>query len=438
MVLVMGVLITFLPMQRAQALVALKAMVTISQSGVATERKQRVKAALALLVLLMDVCYRVSMFLHTLHQWLLDIKLALKEKEVSADVRKDLVAVAVKVKWLWEGSTRLAMDHLMGTLGDIHSLLLSPCGGSGVPVSPGGPGGRSVAKRCQETIGDTPGPCTEQRTAPSCGETRNGSSVTGTPEQPEGTWGKPDPGAVCDTTSHRPSHPDLLRPGTRCELATSKLIYSFKSCCHECLPVAVTGVSKQIQDFLIIGQNSDRDLGLSVLPTVVSANCDKELRVLALARKAPMVIQPKTPIAIAIAWPMNINKGAGYRETPSEGFSPAPNVRWVKHITSEEPKLECSLTYSDKTVKITGMLDTGADVTVIFHKHWPREWKLMETYCVLRGIEGDTICKQSKITITVTGPEGKTANIQPCVGKCSTVWGRDVLSQWRTKMEVDS
>ncbi|TRZ05389.1 hypothetical protein HGM15179_021718, partial [Zosterops borbonicus] len=203
-------LTSFLVAHKARVAAAVKAMVTTRQAGVATKRGQRV-AARVLVVRLAYVCYRASLFLFMLQQQLEDIKLALKEKEVSADVREDLVAAVVKVKWLWEGSTCLAMHHLMGTLGDIHNLLSSPCGGSGGlgspggPVSPGGPSGRSVAKRCQETIRDSPRPCTEQRTAPSCDETCNGSSMMGTPEQPKGTWGKPEPGAVCDTTSHCPS-----------------------------------------------------------------------------------------------------------------------------------------------------------------------------------------------------------------------------------------
>ncbi|TRZ05794.1 hypothetical protein HGM15179_021313 [Zosterops borbonicus] len=158
---------SFLKAHRAGVTEVVKAVVTISQSRVATERRQRATVACTLLGCFGYMCYRVSTFLNMLHQWLLDFEMALKEKELFADVFEDL-AVEVKVEWVWEGSTRLAMDHLMGTLGDIHNLLSSPCGGPGGPVSPGGPGGRSVAKRCQETIEDTPGPCKKQRTAPSC------------------------------------------------------------------------------------------------------------------------------------------------------------------------------------------------------------------------------------------------------------------------------
>ncbi|XP_066064118.1 uncharacterized protein [Chamaea fasciata] len=447
-------------------------------------RGWRVKDALGLLVRFVGVCVTASELPRKLQECLKSIEDALKRtQEVSCNVPRILVDEVNKFEWLWEGSARLARDHLLGTLGDIHDLLLSPFGSSispgssggpgdssgpvspagsdgpcgpsspsgtvssdgpnspGGPSSPGDPGGRSVAKRRQEAIEDTPMPCKKQRTAPSCGETSNSSSMAGTPEQPEGTWGKPEPGAVCETASRLPKHPDVLPPGTRCELATSKLVRFIKDTCRECIHIGVTGISKHRQDFLIIGKDSNKTLGLSVIPAVVSANCDEELKVLALFHEAPLVIEPKTPIAIAIALPMNRNERAGYREIPCEGFNPVPNDRWVKQITKEQPELECSLTHmeSGETVQITGMLDTGADVTAISHGHWPSDWNLGPPECLLTGFGGATECKQSKSEITVTGPEGKTADIRPyVVWDNSTVWGRDVMFQWRAKMELDS
>ncbi|XP_066063119.1 uncharacterized protein [Chamaea fasciata] len=432
---------SFLVSHTTWAVVAFKVIKASSQVWAAARRGQRAKVAQVLLGRLLVECSRASMYVCMLRRQLQDVELALKKKEAPADAREDLVAAVVKVKWLWEGSTRLAMHHLMGTLGDIHNLLLSPYGGSGGPVCPGGPGGSSMARRRQEAIEDILRPRQEKCRAPSWGETSNGSSTTGTPEQPEDTWGKPEPGAVCETAGRLPKHPDVLPPGTRCELATSKSVLFIKDSCRECIPVEVTGISTQRQDFLIVGKDSNSTLGLSVLPTLISANCNEELKVLALAHKAPVVIEPKTPIAVAIALPMNRNERAGYRELPCDGFTPAPNDRWVKQITKEQPELECSLTHmeSGETVQITGMLDTGADVTAISHGHWPSDWNLGPPECLLTGFGGATECKQSKSEITVTGPEGKTADIRPyVVWDNSTVWGRDVMFQWRAKMELDS
>lgn len=48
--------------------------------------------------------------------------------------------------------------------------------------------------------------------------------------------------------------------------------------------------------------------------------------ILALAYNAPLVIQPKPTIAVAIALPMNTNRQIVYREMPFENFGPLPNV----------------------------------------------------------------------------------------------------------------
>lgn len=77
------------------------------------------------------------------------------------------------------------------------------------------------------------------------------------------------------------------------------------------------------------------------------------------------------------------------------------------------------------------MLDTGADVTVIAHYLWPKDWKLAMPSGALTVIGGATLCLQSESMISVKGPEGKKALICPyVVQKPITVWGRDLISQW--------
>ncbi|RMC16814.1 hypothetical protein DUI87_06067 [Hirundo rustica rustica] len=461
----LGAMAGQLPVAQASA-VATKAteeaMVATSQAGSATRRGQQAEAALGLLDRLVDACMEASMLPVVLQDCLSYVELILNvTEETSPNVPQTLVAAVAEAEQLCEASSSLDMRHLLGTLEKIDILLSSPHGGTGGPGGPGGPGGSEdpggpsshggfgdpgghsghlEAKRCQEASEDTP-----SHTA-TCGETNNGSPVSGTPEQPEGTWGKPKPGAAGETAGDLPSDPNLLPPGARCELATSKSITFLKACCHECIPTGVMGTSQQRQDFLIIGKESNRALGLSVLPAVVSANCNEELKVLAFTHKAPMVIEPKTPIAIAIALPMSTNKRAGYQEMPFESFN--CHGRWVKHIGNAQPMLTCRLTCGNESQKcsdvtpdtlITGTLDTAADVTVISYASWPRDWNLVIPVHGLAGIGGGSICMQSEFMITVTGPEGKTAKTRPYVVKGPiTVWGRDVLSQWGTKMEVGS
>lgn len=115
-----------------------------------------------------------------------------------------------------------------------------------------------------------------------------------------------------------------------------------------------------------------------------------------------------------------------------------PEILWKEHIGRNRPILTCSLTHNNKTIMIKGLLDTGADVTIISYLFWPKDWKLVTPPDTLTGIGGATLCLQSQSVITVKGPERKTAVIRPfVVKKPITVWGRDLLSQQGVKLEVD-
>ncbi|CAN8175909.1 unnamed protein product [Coccothraustes coccothraustes] len=120
----------------------------------ATRRGHWAKVALGPLQRLVATCDRATLFNWTMEWQLRDIEALLKgTNEVSPDVLQALVFKVAKFQWLWDASTRLAKDHLLGALGDIDSLLLSPCGAQG---GPSGPGSRAVAERCQKAIEDIP------------------------------------------------------------------------------------------------------------------------------------------------------------------------------------------------------------------------------------------------------------------------------------------
>ncbi|XP_063280961.1 uncharacterized protein LOC134565362 isoform X4 [Prinia subflava] len=108
--------------------------------------------ALRLLGHLVSMCDRATVFPWELLRQLGDIKATLVEKrEVSPSVPKALVAAVAKTERLWEASTRLTTRHLLGALGDIHSLLGSLCDN---PSGPSDFGGCPVAVWCQKAIED--------------------------------------------------------------------------------------------------------------------------------------------------------------------------------------------------------------------------------------------------------------------------------------------
>lgn len=154
-----------------------------------------------------------------------------------------------------------------------------------------------------------------------------------------------------------------------------------------------------------------------------------------------LVVPAGTQLATAVAVPTTAVRRAiemEGRPPITENSNLGPEIFWTEHIGRDRPLLTCSLMHNNKTIMVQGLLDTGADVTIISYLFWPKDWKLVTPLDTLTGIGGATLCLQSESVITVRGPEGKTAIIRPfIVKKPITVWGRDLLSQWGVKLEVD-
>ncbi|RMC19683.1 hypothetical protein DUI87_03246 [Hirundo rustica rustica] len=253
--------------------------------------------------------------------------------------------------------------------------------------------------------------------------------------------GEPQSDCLRRTICRFHSDPELLPPGAQCELAASKLT-CFMNENHAVISTGVTGTSWKRQEFLIIGKDRSSILGLIIYPTVISENQNEELTVLAQALRAPLTVLENTPIAKAVALPpdaterqvMPINS----QQAAAESEDTETHVCWVKLIGQDRPKITCNLMLDNKMITITGMLDTGANVTVISYIFWPKEWDLTTPLKSLSGIGGATLCMQSENSIIITGPDGKTAIVRPfVVQKSITVWGRDIISQWGIRIEVD-
>ncbi|XP_064594170.1 uncharacterized protein LOC135461111 [Zonotrichia leucophrys gambelii] len=131
-----------------------EAVVATRRARATTRKRHWAEVALEPLQRLVTTCDKATEFISYMECQLRDIEAALEgTQEASSDVPEALVAAVAKFEQLWEASARLFKHHLLGTLGDIHDLLLSPYGGRG---GPDGPGSRAVAERCQKAIEDIP------------------------------------------------------------------------------------------------------------------------------------------------------------------------------------------------------------------------------------------------------------------------------------------
>ncbi|XP_058515536.1 endogenous retrovirus group K member 7 Pro protein-like [Ochotona princeps] len=80
-------------------------------------------------------------------------------------------------------------------------------------------------------------------------------------------------------------------------------------------------------------------------------------------------------------------------------------------------------------IPFEGLLDTGADVSIIRQADWPKDWPLWQSSQTLHGLGIADQPQQSASIIPWTDREGHKGSFQPYV--CTvpvTLWGREVLS----------
>jgi hypothetical protein len=113
-------------------------------------------------------------------------------------------------------------------------------------------------------------------------------------------------------------------------------------------------------------------------------------------------------------------------EKGQSGFG-SSDVYWVQSIISKRPNLK--LIIEGKSFE--GLLDTGADVTIIRGQDWPSTWPLSYMLTHFQGIGYANNPKQSSKLLTWRDEEGNSGKIQPYVrpNLPITLWGRDLLSQ---------
>lgn len=107
-------------------------------------------------------------------------------------------------------------------------------------------------------------------------------------------------------------------------------------------------------------------------------------------------------------------------------------VFWAQKITSSRPMLTLSL--NGKTFR--GLLDSGADATVISDRFWPAAWPLTDSATPLQGIGYSKNSQVSARTMRWTDPEGNSGTVIPYVISDLPInlWERDSLSHMNVFM----
>ncbi|KAL6040906.1 hypothetical protein STEG23_037882 [Scotinomys teguina] len=108
-------------------------------------------------------------------------------------------------------------------------------------------------------------------------------------------------------------------------------------------------------------------------------------------------------------------------------------IFWQTSINEQRPKLRIRI----NGLVLEGLVDTGADVTIITPKSWHPNWPLQEVNVQFLGIGTLSQIKQSSRWVECIGPEGQRGRLKPYVANVAVnLWGRDLLQQWNTQIKI--
>ncbi|CAM4651230.1 unnamed protein product [Lepidochelys kempii] len=112
----------------------------------------------------------------------------------------------------------------------------------------------------------------------------------------------------------------------------------------------------------------------------------------------------------------------------------SPLVALTMSVRPSKPQLTLLL----NNVPFTGLVDTGADVTVIRDPEWLVSWPTVPSK-ELWGIGGSKPGRQSLSWVTVSKPGGRAlATIRPFVLLVHlNIWGRDLLTKLDTTLDIN-
>ncbi|KFZ49489.1 hypothetical protein N321_00091, partial [Antrostomus carolinensis] len=138
------------------------------------------------------------------------------------------------------------------------------------------------------------------------------------------------------------------------------------------IPTGVTGPiysTTSSLGALLLGRSSAGLAGLFVLPGVIDADYTGEIQVCAYTLAPPLTVKKGTRIAQLLLYPkVGFEKDISQKapERKDQGFGSTGNtvVNLVQQMKFR-PMIDITLCQETKQQKVTVMLDTGADVTII-------------------------------------------------------------------------
>lgn len=177
---------------------------------------------------------------------------------------------------------------------------------------------------------------------------------------------------------------------------------------------------------LILGRSSLTLKGLIVHPGIIDQDYTGELQVFCSCPQGIFSISSGDRIAQLIILPSlhdHFPSSGVPRGTAKFGSSGTDSAYLMMDLNSR-PSLELNI--EGKT--FTGILDTGADKSIISSSWWPKAWPVTQSSHSLQGLGYEASPTVSSRSLIWHAPEGQSGRFIPYVLPLPVnLWGRDVL-----------
>ncbi|NXI48650.1 POK9 protein, partial [Galbula dea] len=248
-----------------------------------------------------------------------------------------------------------------------------------------------------------------------------------------------DPQPRSDTNCCRDiSATSCLQPATAGSLGLdleSAIAVTLMTCHPVKIPTGTYGPIKiQGQNYgaLLLGRSSASIMGLFILPGVIDADYTGEIQIMAHTLFPPIHIRKGQKIAQLIPLPQ-ITKGlepCNSQPRGDQGFG-SSGIALLTMDLHTRPKKKVKVSYAGRSITLWGLLDTGADTSIVSPKCWPSDWPSQPTTHTVTGVGGFTLAKKTPLVTIDIGGQHLAAvlcivELPPTV-QC--LIGRDILAQ---------
>lgn len=193
---------------------------------------------------------------------------------------------------------------------------------------------------------------------------------------------------------------------------------------------------------LLIGRSSSTLQGLIIHVGVIDADYTGQICAMVSTAIPPVTITKGTRIAQLVPFVSCVPKTEQtVRGNNGFGSMGKPSVFWSQTVTDKRPQMICTLAMDHATpsqTKLMGLLETGADVTIIVRCDWPSAWPLVLNNMGVMDLGGIANSFMATKPVLISNPEGQKATVRPYVTTAPlNLWGRDCLGQWGVKITTD-